>query len=373
MDKNLQDLMGEAGFGELDNHQFEQKEAYQEYFIYIKKAFKALNEHFVSKFEESRTKSIEKSVVAYFITRLQRSIELLNLKYQYDLSHSVRVDVTESSFPNHTELRQMKADHNLKDSFIEALPNALILKDKLIAKLRIQDEEPYEILDALSKRKYFNNLIPSAIYLMFNTGKLIEGSVRKNGRRNFIHSFSTYDMATNRPIIYVLDFEYSSSEEKFNKKNPDFVKYSNLLENVCLGSKKPFDMVAFMDQELEWFHPKLLKRYDIGPLFGMYSQDENAFTKFHKRHKLNNKHFIIYYEEEVVVSVGEEMYKSKWLSSKVPLQKWHIKKDDVECAKRKISDLNKYLIAPHEVVQLLLDDPKMTKIITPLRNNIVAI
>jgi len=373
MDKNLQELMGEAGFGELDSHQFEQKEEYLEYFLYVKMAFKALNEHFISKMEESRSKSIEKSVISYFITRLQRSIELLNLKYQYDLSHSVRVDVTESSFPNHTELRQMKADYNLKDTFIESLPNALILKDKLIAKLRVQDEEPFEILDALSKRKYFKNLIPSGIYLMFNTGKLIEGIVRKNGRRNFIHSFSTYDMASNRPVIYVLDFEYSSSEEKFNKHNPDFVKYSNMLENVSMGSKKPFDMMAFMDQELEWFHPKLLKKYDVGPLFGIYSKDNHAFTKFHKRHKLDHKHFIIYYEEEVLASVGEEMYKSKWLKSKVPLQTWHINKDDPEMAKRKISSLNKYLIAPHDVVQLLLDDPKMTKIISPLRDNIVAI
>ncbi|MEM7163768.1 MAG: hypothetical protein AAF487_15175, partial [Bacteroidota bacterium] len=264
-------------------------------------------------------------------------------------------------------------DYNLKDSFIESLPNALILKDKLIAKLRIQDEEPYDILDALSKRKYFNNLIPSSIYLMFNTGKLIEGTVRKNGRRNFIHSFATYDMATNRPVIYVLDFEYSNSEEKLNKRNPDFIKYSNILENVSMGSKKPYDMVAFMDQELEWFHPKLLKKYDIGPLFGIYSKDEHAFTKFHKKHKLNNDHFIVYYEEEIVASVGEEQFKSKWLSSKVPLQKWHIDKNDPECAKRKVSKLNKYLIAPHQVVQLLLDDAKMSKIISPLRDNIVAI
>ncbi|MEM7163604.1 MAG: hypothetical protein AAF487_14330, partial [Bacteroidota bacterium] len=70
MDKNLQELMGEAGFGELDNHQFEQKEAYLEYFIYVKRAFKALNEHFISKAEESRSDSIEKSVIAYFISRL---------------------------------------------------------------------------------------------------------------------------------------------------------------------------------------------------------------------------------------------------------------------------------------------------------------
>jgi len=373
MDKNLQELMGEAGFGELDSLQFEQKDDYLDYFIYVKKAFKALNEHFISKLEESRTKSVEKSVISYFITRLQRSIELLNLKYQYDQSHSVRVDLTDSSFPNHAELRQMKADFNLKDSFIDGLPNALILKDKLISKLRVQDEEPFEILDALSKRKYFNNLIPSAIYLMFNTGKLIEGSKRKNGRRSFIHSFSTYDMATNRPIVYVIDFEYSNSEAKFNKHNEDFVKYSNMLENVSMSSKSPREMLAFMDQEMEFFHPKLLKKYDIGPLYGAYSKDKHAFTEFHKRHKMDNKHFIIYYEEEVVASVGEEMYKSQWLKSKIPLQEFYIKKEDPECAKRKISDLNKYLIAPHEVVQLLLDDPKMTKIITPLRDNLVAI
>lgn len=373
MGNELDELMGNAGFGELDSTEFEQKDDYLEYFIYVKKAFKALNEHFISKLNETSNKQLEKSVITYFMTRLQRSIELLNLKYQFDLSHSVRIDLTDSSFPNHAELRQMKADHNLKDQFVSNLPNALVLKDRLIAKLRTQDEEPFDILDALSKRKYFNNLIPSGIYLMYNTGKMIEAEINQNGRRSLVYSWSTYDMAVNRPMVYVLDFEYSGSTEKFDRNNEHFNHFSDMLENVAMGSKSCYEIVSFLDQEMPFLHPKLLKKYDVGPLYGAYSKDDHEFSNFHKRHKLNNDHFIIYYEEEVVISVKEEMVKANWIKSKTPLQNFHINKDDAECAKRKASDINKYLIAPHSVIQLLLDDPKMTKTIAPLRDNLVAI
>ncbi|NND78005.1 MAG: hypothetical protein HKN39_07455 [Flavobacteriales bacterium] len=373
MVSELEEIMGNAGFGELDSTEFERKEEYLDYFIYVKKAFKALNEHFVTRLNETSNKKVERSVITFFITRLQRSIELLNLKYQYDLSHSVRIDLTDSSFPNHAELRQMKADYNLKEQFIANLPNALVLKDRLISKLRSQKEEPYEILDALSKRKYFNNLIPSAIYLMYNTGKMMEIGIKENGRRSLIYSWSTYDMATNRPMVYVLDFEYSGGAEKFDKTNEHFKLFVDILESVAMGSKSCYEIISFMDQEMPFLHPKLLKKYDIGPLYGAYSKDEHAFSKFHKRHKLTKDHFIVYYEEEVIASVKEELIKANWISSKTPLQKFHINKDDPECSRRKVSDINKYLIAPHTVVQLLLDDPKMIKIITPLRDNLVAI
>ncbi len=372
MDSDLQELLGNAGFGELDRAEFDHKDDYVEYFKYIKKTFKAFNKHLGEKLEESSSKKVERTVISYFITRLIRSIDLLNSKYQFDNSHNIRVDLTESSFPNHAELRQMKADYNLKDEFLKGLPNPLILKDKLISKLRTQNEEPLDILDALAKRKYYSSLYPSSIYLMYNRGRLLETGKNKS-RTTFIYAWGTYDMALNRPQIFVMDLEYSASVRPLDKHNDDFMKFEDIIENISAGSQSIYEMISFVDQEIPTIHPKLVKKYDLGPLFGTYSKDESPFTSFHARHGLDNEHFVLLYEEEIVVSVKEEMVKANWIGGKIPLQDFHIKSDDKECRKRKLSDLNKYLIAPHNVIQLLLDDPEMAEVLVPVRNNMIAI
>ncbi|MFK7756918.1 MAG: hypothetical protein AB8B53_08320 [Flavobacteriales bacterium] len=373
MDSDLQELLGNAGFGELDRAEFETKDEYEEYFKYITKAFKAFNTHLGKKLEESATKKVERTVISYFITRLLRSIELLNGKYQFDNTHSIRVDLTESSFPNHAELRQMKADYNLKDDFLAGLPNALVLKDRLISKLRTQNEEPLDALDNLAKRKYYSSLYPSSIYLMYNRGRLLETGKTNAGRPTFIYAWGTYDMALNRPQIFVMSVEYSGQEKAFENGNPDFEKFEDIVENISAGSQSIYEMVSFIDQELPNVHPKLIKKYDLGPLYGKYSKDESPYTKFYQRHGLSAKDYVFFYEEEIVASVNEGLVKASWISSKVPLQDFHIKTDDKECQKRKLSDVKKYLIAPHKVIQLLLDDPEMGLELMAVRNNMIAI
>ena len=373
MDSDLQELLGNTGFGELDRAEFENKDDYIAYFEYIRKAFKAFNKHLGAKLDESSNKKVERTVISYFITRLLRSIELLNRKYKFDDSHSIRVDLTESSFPNHAELRQMKADYELKSTFLEGLPTPLILKDKLIAKLRTQDEEPIEILNSLAKRKYYSGLYPSSIFLMYNRGRLLETGNDKKDRKSYIYAWASYDMALNRPQIFVMDLEYSGEVPKLDNDKELFEKFEGIIENISTGSQSLYELVSFLDQELPTVHPKLIKKYDLGPLFGTYSKDESPFTEFHKRHQLDNDHFIFMYEEEMVVSVKEELIKAKWIGANVPLQNYHVKSDNKECVRRKLSDLNKYLIAPHNVIQLLLEDPEMAAEITPLRNNMIAI
>lgn len=373
MDSDLQELLGNTGFGELDRAEFESKDDYVEYFKYISKAFKAFNKHLGEKLQESANKKVERTVISYFITRLLRSIELLNSKYQFDNAHSIRIDLTDSSFPNHAELRQMKADYALKDDFLKGLPNPLILKDKLISKLRTQDEEPLELLDALAKRKYYSSLYPSSIFLMYNRGRLLQIGVVKSGRLKYIYAWATYDMALNRPQIFVMEIEYSGKEKELSKNNEDFIKFEKIIENISAGSQSLYELVSFVDQEIVTIHPKLIKKYDLGPLFGSYSKDDSPFTKFHERHGLDNEHYVLFYEEEVVVSVNEAEVKANWIGGKMPLQDFHIKSDDSECLKRKLSELNKFLIAPHKVFQLLLDDPEMESSLISVRNNMIAI
>jgi len=367
MDKHLKELLGQTGFGELDNAQFESKDEYDIYFAYIKKVLKAFSKNLNDQLNDQDQKKVENTVVSYYITRLLRSIEQLKTKYQFDHSHNIRVDTTDSSFPNHSELRQMKADHQLKNEFLNNLPNALVLKDKLISKLRTQLEEPLDILDALAKRKYYSSLFPASIYLMFNKGRLIklESSIKQK-KTKFIYAWASYHMAVNRPQIYVMELEYSSPEKALDKKNPDFIKFEEIIENVTEGSQNLYEMVSFIDQELPAIHPKLIKKYDIGPIYGEYSADKNLFTEFYKKHELDSSHFILVYEEHTIVSVGETSVKSR-------LQNFHIDNSDRECTKLKLSALKRHLIAPHNTIQELYSDAEMTEHLTPYRSNILAI
>jgi len=171
----------------------------------------------------------------------------------------------------------------------------------------------------------------------------------------------------------VMSLEYSGTEKVFEKGNTDFEKFEEIVENISSGSQSIYVMVSFIDQELPLVHPKLIKKYDLGPLYGTYSKDESPYTKFHQRQKLDSRHYVFFYEEEIVASVNEGLVKANWISGKVPLQDFHIKSDDKECQKRKLSDLKKYLIAPHKVIQLLLDDPEMQLELMAVRNNMIAI
>ncbi|MEO0403799.1 MAG: hypothetical protein AAF193_02910 [Bacteroidota bacterium] len=374
MGESLDEFLESTGFGPLDKATLESKDEYEAYFEYVQRAFSSLIGHLENEEKHSKEGRIIQTTISFYLTKLLRSIELLNLNYRFDSRHDVKIDLTESSFPNHTELRKMKADHALKDSWMSQSADTLRLKDKLLEHLRTKDEEPLVILDALSKKRYFNQLFPPSLFLMFNEGKLLRNLQKaSSGRMNYVYSVATYNPPTNRPIIYLFTIEYEGEQGDLESDNRALDQLRRNVEVVTQGARKPYDIMTYLDQELENIYPKVLRKFDIGPLYGKYSKDLQPLTEFYHRNQLGDQAFIIQYEEETVVSSGEEKVKAKWLKSPRVLQKYHVDKQDPTCAERKISSYKKHLLAPHKVIQVLYDDPKCEGIVQELRNNFIPV
>ena len=55
--------------------------------------------------------------------------------------------------------------------------------------------------------------------------------------------------------------------------------------------------------------PKVLKRIEIGPIFGKYSRDKHDYTILLRKH-FSEDQYIMPYKTEVVFSTGEKRTKS---------------------------------------------------------------
>mgnify|MGYP001215650882 CR=1 FL=1 len=60
------------------------------------------------------------------------SLEMMRVKYKYDEEHHMKIDVTESGFPNYLEFRYLINDLALRNEHINRLPKVEELKEKFL-------------------------------------------------------------------------------------------------------------------------------------------------------------------------------------------------------------------------------------------------
>src|SRR5687768_2437738 len=99
-------------FTELDRSILKRDDEYANYFNFLRNIFTLLIESFKQRTDED---PLEMNIVKDFIQKLLNSVETLRLKYYYDEERSIKVDVTDSSFPNFIEFRELEADLKVSD------------------------------------------------------------------------------------------------------------------------------------------------------------------------------------------------------------------------------------------------------------------
>ena len=200
------------------------------------------------------------------------SIEAMRVKYMYDDEDNMKVDLTDSSFPNYLEFRYLFNDLELREEFLQRLTDVEVLKKEFLDTL-MRKKEP------ISKRKlfqaasivYYSSAKKEYIFNRFVQGKILDAS--KDVSAEHLVSWSFYDVTHNRPFVCYMYFNYDGRNVQDYKSD-----IYNVLKNTS-DREMALDTMAYaIDKRLPKVMPKLVKRIDLGPIHNVFAKDENDLT-----------------------------------------------------------------------------------------------
>ena len=265
------------------------------------------------------------------------SIEAMRVKYMYDDEENMKVDLTDSSFPNYLEFRYLFNDLALREDYLGKLTDVDTLKDEFLDTL-MRKKEP------IAKRKlfqaasivYYTSAKKEYIFNRFVQGKIIaapEGSVAE-----YLVSWSFYDVSHNRPFICYMYFDFDGKDPL---KERDEI-YSAL--KSIADREMSLDTMAYgIDKRLPKVFPKLIKRVDLGPIHNIFAKDENKVTHAILQSIANKEipleSYAISFKIDELKSASE--FKEGGFFSKQTYQRW-----DAMYRQR-------YVFAPHRIIQML--------------------
>ncbi|MGB0850005.1 MAG: hypothetical protein ACPGTP_02055 [Bacteroidia bacterium] len=346
-------------FSELDRSILEGENVYTDYFNNLKFSLNSL----LSSLNHFAVDSpMELDIVKSYCQKFLNTIEVFRLKYAFDENNQMLVDLTESGFPNFLEFKRLTDDMNTKTAKLSKLPSVDSIKQNILDSLIRNKKNPTKLLKQLSSVCYLSKLNRTNLFFEFTPGKLelLKEIDNKDKQRRYLYSWGSYDSVTNRPFIYVMVFDNTLVTRKTNsdvKKDRDFI---DVIRRITHNSAPLKVIASDIDESFEAIHPKVLKRIDIGPIFGQYAQDDHFYTKM-LRENFNKEDFVFTYNTEIIFSVGEKR-NSSFLSTGDLRQIFQVDESNKDCMDRMISKMHKYLITSHPVLQYITENnPEIVK------------
>ncbi|QRM90058.1 hypothetical protein FG167_12725 [Lacinutrix sp. WUR7] len=318
----------------LDSAVLDSKE---QYVFYHKMVDFALKELLVAVQQKQILSEQEILLFKQYSDLLLYSVEAMRVKYMYDDEENMKVDLTDSGFPNYLEFRYLFNDLELREEYLGKLTNIETLKEEFLTTL-LHKKEP------ISKRKlfqaasivYYASAKKEYIFNRFVQGKILEAP--ENAPGEHLVSWSFYDVSHNRPFICYMYFDYDGSDVQ--KERDEIYK---TLKTVADRDMNLDTMAYGIDKRLPKVFPKLIKRVDLGPIHNVFAKDENQVTHAilegiaSKTIPLNS--YAISFKIDELKSESE--FKEGSFFSKQTFQKW-----DAIFRQR-------YVFAPHRIIQLL--------------------
>ena len=309
----------------------------EQYVFYHKMVDFALKELIVSTQQQQLCNPQEIIFFKQYCDLLLYSIEAMRVKYMYDEEDNMKIDLTESGFPNYLEFRYLFNDLELRDQYMQKLPPVDDLKDEFLDVLLRQKKN-------ISRRKlfqaasivYYSSVEKQFIFNRFVQGKILEAP--KDAKYEFMTSWSFYDVSHNRPFICFMYFNYDGNN--IAKHKGEIYK---TLKQVA-DREVSLDAMAYaIDRKLPEVAPREIKRIDLGPLHNVFAKDENEMTHAILE-GVSNKQIPL--ESYALSMTIDEVYSTSEFSegsffNKQTFQKW--------------SNLirQKYVFAPHRIIQML--------------------
>jgi len=265
------------------------------------------------------------------------SIEAMRIKYMYDDEDNMKIDLTESGFPNYIEFRYLFNDLGLRDNYIQKLPDvAVIKKDFLDTLLRKKESISKRKLFQAASLRYYTTVQQKYIYNRFVQGKIIESP--KETSTKYMTSWSFYDVSFNRPFVCFMYFD--TEKDNIDKYRADIY---DTLKNSADRHMNLDAMAYAIDRKLPDVYPKHIKRIDLGPLHNIFAKDENELTHVIldsiAKKEINLESFACSLQVDEVFS-GSEFKEGGYFNKQI-FQKWdYVIKQP-------------YVFAPHRIIQLL--------------------
>ena len=309
----------------------------EQYIFYHKMVDFVLKELIVSIQQEQLCNHQELIFFKQYSDLLLYSIEAMRIKYMYDDEDNMKVDLTDSGFPNYLEFRFLYNDLELRNEYISKLVDKQVLKDQFLETL-FKKKQPIkrDKLFQAASVVYYKSVNQQYIFNKFVQGKILPAP--KDSQAEHVTSWSFYDVATNRPYICFLYFNYDGKRIMDQKEK----LYTVLKESA--DREMALDTMAYnIDRKLPEIQPKHIKRIDLGPFHNVFAKDENEITHAilsgiaNKEIPLESYAFSLKIDE---VFSGATFTEGSFFS-KQTLQRWS---DVVK---------QKYVFAPHRIIQLL--------------------
>lgn len=318
----------------LDSAELNSKE---QYVFYHKMVDFVLKELIVSIQQEQLLNHQELLIFKQYSDLLLYSIDAMRIKYMFDEEDDMKVDLTDSGFPNYLEFRYLYNDLELKNQYIHKLTDSKTLKDEFLNTLLVKKQPvKRDRLFQAASIVYYKSVNQQLIFNRFVQGKILEAP--KDSQADFLTSWSFYDVSTNRPYVCFLYFDYKGKRILDQKEK----LYQALKESA--DREMSLDTMAYnLDKRLSEIEPKHLKRIDLGPLHNIFAKDENEIT--HAILKAIADKDIALESYALSLKIDEvfsgSTFQEGGFFSKQTLQKWS-----------KVIH-QKYIFAPHRIIQLL--------------------
>lgn len=307
------------------------------YVFYHKMVDFALKELIVSVQEQNICTQQEVIFFKQYSDLMLYSIEAMRVKYMYDDEDNMKVDLTESGFPNYLEFRYLFNDLSLRENYINKLKDVAELQEEFLDQLlRVKKPVKRDKLFQAASIVYYTSVEQKFIYNRFVQGKIIDAPGGSN--ENYMTSWSFFDVASNRPFVCFMYFDYYGKDI-----NNDKDKIYEVLNTVADRDMSMDTMAYAIDRKLVDVHPKHIKRIDLGPFHNVFAKDENVVThailQSIAKKEIPLESYALSIKMDEVFS-GSEFIEGGYFS-KQTLQKWS-----------KIIE-QKYIFAPHRIIQLL--------------------
>ena len=309
----------------------------EQYVFYHKMVDFALKEIIVSMQQKNLCTQQELIFFKQYSDLLLYSIEAMRIKYMYDEEDSMKVDLTDSGFPNYLEFRFLYNDLELRKQYVDKLVDTTVLKEQFLETL-LRRKQPIKKSDLFKDSSiiYYTSVEKKYIFNRFVQGKILKAP--KNASYQYVTSWSFYDVSHNRPFICFMYFDYDGKDAIKDKENI----YQVLKESA--DREMSLDTMAYsIDRKLPELIPKHIKRIDLGPFHNVFAKDENEITHAIlsgiAKKEISLESYAISLKIDDVFS-GDTFTEGGFFSKQI-MQKW--------------SDVikQKYVFAPHRIIQLL--------------------
>jgi hypothetical protein len=318
----------------LDSAVLDSKEQYIFYHKMIDFAFKEL---IVAVQREQLCNQQEVLLFKQYCDLLLYSVEAMRIKYMYDEEDNMKVDLTDSGFPNYLEFRYLFNDLELRDEYLGKLTPIATLKEDFLNTL-LHKKQPIKKTKLFQAASivYYSSVKKEYIFNRFVQGKIL--SAPKGSDGDLLISWSFFDVSHNRPFICFMYFNYDGSQIDDYKHDIYEVLKTTADRDMSLDT-----MAYTIDRKLPKVSPKFIKRIDLGPIHNVFAKDENRVT--HTMLEAIGKKEIPLESYAISLRIDEVSSESEFKEgnffSKQVLQKW----DTVFC--------KRYVFAPHRIIQLL--------------------